>query len=164
MLTIASENGFTPAELTKVTDGFDLANEVIASDAFKQGVLAHTKLDGSRGFENTDDTPEEVYAKLTSGDSSIAISVRSYSPLDVAKRHEVAHENPDGGVVFNRKFFSNEDLPSLVNTIVHEYCHTRGFTHDRDATARRPFSTPYGVGAIAQKVALQLLAPAPPHA
>jgi hypothetical protein len=160
MLTIADDHGFSQDELIKVSQGFDMANRVLPSKDFHQRILAHHKLDGTPGFENTDDTPEQVYTRLTTGDAAIRISIQSYPWYDFPKRNEVAHENPDGGVVLNRKFFANEDVPSLVNTIIHEYCHTRGYVHDHEPTARRPYSVPYGVGDIAHTVATQLMAAA----
>jgi hypothetical protein len=156
-LTFASTAGFSTGELAKLDQALARANEVVAAAAFKSLVLAYQKDDGTPGFEATTDTAQQVFDKLTAADAAIVIAIRSYSWIELGKRREVAHEDSSGGVVLNRRFFTTENLDDLVDTIIHEFCHVRGY-HHRSAHDYR--SVPYGVGQLAGQVSEQLGAPA----
>jgi hypothetical protein len=151
MIKTASAHGFTTDELHKLENAMIAANRVLASDAFKQGLLAHKDERGISGFAGSLCTPATVCRVMTEGDASLTLFIQSYSWWNFGKRSEVAHED-DSGVTFNRRFYYGEDIPSLVNTLVHEMAHAKGFEHDYGRTARRPYSIPYACGDIAENI------------
>lgn len=55
-----------------------------------------------------------------------------------------------GSISFNPKFLKR-DMPDIINTIVHEYMHYIGFSHDGNKpTPYNLGSVPYAVGALAE--------------
>lgn len=143
MIKIASAKGFSPTELTQLQNGVDLANAVMASDIFRQTVMAFE-------FDSTDDTSFEIYAKLTHVDYCVDFSIQSYPWWNFGKRKEVAHENPDGSVVLNRRFFDTQSVPSIADTVGHETSHKAGYGH---SSAQDYASVPYGVGYMIEAIA-----------
>lgn len=157
MIIIGQASGFSDWELGKLNEADALADQVLVHAAFESLVLSARRLDGGRGFENTVDSPEETLAKYRSGDIVLTVSI--YTPSWWHRfSSEVAHESPDGSISFNSRFYDNMDAPSRVNTLFHETGHKIGYEHDYLRTARRPFSEPYQVGDIAEKVARLILA------
>jgi hypothetical protein len=134
---------FTTAEIQKLEQALDMANKVLLSDSFKGSVSAAR-------FTSTNDNGVEVYQRLMSKDWEVPFAIQSYSRWQFWKWREVANEDESGLVTFNRKFFTTQSIPSLVNTVVHETCHVAGYSH-RSATDYN--SVPYQVGSIAEEVA-----------
>jgi hypothetical protein len=52
----------------------------------------------------------------------------------------------------NTKFFDSYAINSVAANLFHEWLHKLGYGHDVSATARRPYSVPYGIGSIIRTV------------
>ena len=55
-------------------------------------------------------------------------------------------------------FLDDASVPELVGNMIHEWLHKLGFDHDYRATALRPYSVPYAIGDIAEKIAKEIYA------
>lgn len=149
MITLRSLTGATETEATQIRGALAALNLIWSSDPFKAAILAHTKLDGSPGFENTDDDCQAVWDKMHSGDVEIDDSV--YSPTfwqRLRGNNVVGYEDTDGSVHENRTFLDGAIAAFIADNLAHESMHKLGYEHDFEPTAIRPYSVPYGVGEI----------------
>ena len=160
MIKIKSATGFSDDELKKLQGGVDLANKTIVDARFKAKVLAHLKLDGTSGYENTDDSCEQVWdnikSKMIDSDLEIDFSIYTTAWYDRADDIVIGYEDEDGEHL-NRKFFSEFTEADLVDTIIHESGHAIDYTHDFESTNIRPYSEPYGTGYEAEEVADEIV-------
>jgi hypothetical protein len=150
MIKIKSLKGATTQEIGKLDQALVLANRTWNEQAFWDGVKM-ARFDGVSGTA--------VSNRLTMADPALfALDLYIYNqPWYKRWSSETAVENPDGSIGFERRYFTRATLPELVNTIFHEVSHKAGFSHDFRATARRPWSVPYLVGSIAERIASALL-------
>lgn len=146
------------SQKTKYEKALAIVLKVIKDPAFKKAILAHKRMDGSSGFENTSDSPSKVYQKLLEGsetykkaeiDREADLEVRFY----YAANSTVGYTYPNVGYIkVNTKFFNGYTPSSVAANFIHEYLHKLGYGHDSSATARRPKSVPYGIGSIMRSV------------
>lgn len=156
MIAIKSAQGFTTNELRKLQLAIYWSENVMNSLAFQTAVVNYQLPNGSHQFTGVLEANATIFKNIHESSKAMDFEIQSYSWWNFAKRKEVAHEGPNGPV-FNRKFFSTQTLPSLVNTVVHEYCHALGYSHDYYPTDNRPYSVPYAVGAIVEEIARQFI-------
>jgi hypothetical protein len=149
------------AEMGKLQQAVDLANEVMRGDDFKAAVLRYQSLNmnGNRivpGFMTTRDSREQVYARLMQGWSvRFCISMPPWYKRWFSK--EIARESSDGTVTFDRNKYVRQDLPSLANTVSHECAHVAGYPH---SSAQDYDSVPYAIGNLVEQLARAVHAPA----
>lgn len=156
MIKIVEAIGFSWQEKVTLIKAERLANGVIAGAAFRDQVLAHKKLDGTPGFDECDDTPEQVYQKFMAawekgGDITVALETPPWWNV-VARRKEVARET-EKGPVFNALKFPCGGVPGVADTLTHEFAHGAGFGHSYKKSAKRDNSAPYRIGAIVGELA-----------
>lgn len=142
------------AQKTKYDKALVVVGKVLKDPEFKKRILAHKKMDGKSGFENTSDSPAKVYEKLLQGsetykkaeiDREADLEVRFY----YAANSTVGYTYPKVGyIMVNTKFFNGYTPSSVAANFIHEYLHKLGYGHDSSATSRRPKSVPYGIGSI----------------
>lgn len=155
--------GANTAQSTKYAKAIEVFKKVIKDPEFKKRVLAHKKLNGSLGFENTTDTPAKVYEKLLQAsetfkkaeiDHDVDIEVRFY----YANNSTVGYTYPNVGYInVNTKFFDGYKPNSVAANLLHEYMHKLGYGHDSARTTRRPYSVPYGMGSIMSSLGAKYL-------
>lgn len=149
MIKIVKLTGATEKEEKIIYDGLAALNAIWDADKFKEAVLAHKKLDGTIGFENTDDTNQEVWDKLHAADIEIIDEV--YTPSWWERKHDnivVGYEDEDGSVHQNSTFLDDYENCDVADNLAHESCHVLGWSHDYEDTDIRPYSVPYGIGQI----------------
>lgn len=56
-------------------------------------------------------------------------------------------------IYINMKFYKNYSPAQMTRNLMHEWLHKTGFMHDQQSTAKRPYSVPYAVGAIVERLA-----------
>lgn len=66
----------------------------------------------------------------------------------------IAEEEPDGTVTFNRPFFDQQSIPSLANTLFHEFLHCLGLRH---VSAHDYSSWPYQGGDLMESFVKRLM-------
>lgn len=180
MIRVKSATGFTVEERLRLASAVDSANHVMETDSFKLAVITFSTSRGISGFTATYDVPVEIYQRLMGTDWAVDFSIAS-PPWWKFWTREVAKENSNGLVTFNRKFYDRQDIPSLANTVMHETCHVAGYHHSLNtgyhpdsfsagyhhlfsagyhplvSTAyERENSCPYAIGAIVEKLARPL--------
>jgi hypothetical protein len=156
MIVARDTQGFIGDELARFTAALDMANAVLLRDDFADAIRRHTKRDGTAGFDDTKDTAEQVIEALRIRNAQ-GIDLHFHIVNQTIKmwfNHTVAEEAGDV-VTFNRAKYGQETLPALTNTIVHEAMHAIGYRHDHKALY--PWTVPYGVGSIAEKIAVSIL-------
>jgi hypothetical protein len=141
------KNG-THQQKQKIIDSLILAHEKMQSDVFKFAVINYTRPDGSESFYQTDKSNEQVYNALSG--QKWEYSIEFYSRcVSTANAYVIPNEQT---VYLNWCKISNNENRSIANTLVHEYTHVLGFSHDYRPTANRPFTVPYAIGSIVEKL------------
>lgn len=160
MIKIQMLYGATEDETTQINGGLSYLNKVWSSDALKQKVLTHTKMDSSPGFENTDDSCQQVWDAMQAADISLIDYVYDPTREDV-KYGVVGYEDEDGSVHESREFLPEYDAADIADNLGHETMHKLGYSHDEDPTPIRPYSAPYGVGQMISDLVEAMLANKP---
>lgn len=144
------------ARLQRYKEAADLMVRVVNSDEFRQEVLAH-KFNGAPGFASTGNSPQEVLGKLIGGSEVLSPGVDHVWSWDVvfyrANNSTVGYTYPNVTTLWvNTKFMDQYDLADIARNQVHEITHKLGFGHDFKPTKRRPYSVPYAVGSIVERL------------
>jgi hypothetical protein len=169
MIKSVSANGFMTGELQKLLAGIDLANQSLQDPEFDSDFLACKRMNGSSGFENTDDTPayalQRLKAGLTTDRANVQFSIYTESFMQRLHR-KLTGWMTDGyednlGTHMNREFFASASLAEIAANVAHEFTHAMDYGHDRQPTARRPYSLPYQVERIVQAIADRIVANSP---
>jgi hypothetical protein len=140
--------GANAAQTDKYAKAMKVVASVLKDPEFKKKVLAH------RDFENTTDSQATVLKKLFEGSETYkAAKIDRTAQLEVrfyyAANSTVGYTYPKVGyIMVNTKFFNGYTPSSVAANFIHEYLHKLGYGHDSSATARRPYSVPYGIGGI----------------
>lgn len=153
-ITMASLTGATDDEAVKITAALALVNKAWGSPELQAKVLAAVKLDGTPGFESTDDSPQQVWNNMQAA-GAVAIDDEVYTPGWFQRRFDndvVGYEDTDGSVHENSTFIDEYTPAEVANNLAHETCHKLGYSHDFDATPQRPFSQPYQIGDMVEAV------------
>ena len=128
----------------------------INSGIFKDQVLNHTYLGKKQFANNAGLTNLEIYNLIMSGrevltptaDGILDVSITIYNTW-LRGRNVIGYTYPNTPMQWiSRRFFSVFDIKSISSNILHELLHKLNFDHDFKATARRPYSVPYGIGSM----------------
>jgi hypothetical protein len=155
-------NGFTDDQTAKVKQSAAVMANVLNSEAFHQAVLNFV-YDGKKQFaDNNGLTNEEIYASLMAGretyssveDHVANLNLNIFTPPWYKKWSTVGYGYAGQPQIYmNSYYFNSYTLADVAANITHEWCHKLGFEHDYKRTGKRPYSVPYGVGAIMTKLA-----------
>lgn len=153
------------ARLQRYKKAAALMTDVVNSSEFRQSVLAH-QFNGRPGFASTGNSPQEVLGKLIGGSEVLSPGVDHIWSWDVVLYYKnnttVGYTYPHVTTLWvNTKFMDQYDLADIARNQAHEMTHKLGFSHDFKKTARRPYSVPYAIGAIVERVARAKLPPNP---
>lgn len=149
------------SQKSKYDKALVIVQKVMKNPEFKKRILAHKRMDGKSGFENTSDTPARVYEKLLQGSETYKTANKDgIAQLEVKFYYEnnrtVGYTYPSVGYIkVNTKFFNDYTPSSVAANFIHEYLHKLGYGHDSSATTRRPKSVPYGIGSIMRSLGKQ---------
>jgi hypothetical protein len=165
-VSLGKVTGYSAAERTKLDGAMKLLGDVLNSREFRDAVLA-SKFDGKPGFASDTRSPQEVYATIRAakenytsqadGEVDLNVNLESFSWF---QRKVVGYTTPSSDTITtNRRFFSGFDQSEIAGHLAHEWLHKIGFDHDFNATARRPFSVPYELGELIEKLAQGRLTP-----
>lgn len=157
-----SYTNFTSADMDKVEAAILAIQQIIRTPEFKKRVLEHSyqgvfQFVDNRGFSNA-----EIYQLLLDGSETLLPNKNSAMDLQLElytnySTSTVGYTYPNTLKIWmNRKFFDTYDTSQVARNIFHEWTHKLGFGHDSSATARRPYSVPYGLGSIVQDLVMNL--------
>lgn len=128
--------------------------KVVNLKAFEEMVKAHS-YQGKNYFVDTTDTPVQVYEKITS-----ANWILEYRLEWLWAKSTIGYTYPSvTWIAFNsRKWYSLSDAEISAN-ICHEYAgHKFGrYSHSQEWNKARPYSAPYGIGTICEKLYKRLV-------
>jgi hypothetical protein len=134
-------NARNDAEQAMATQGFALANAVLLSDCFQQGVLEApmTHTDGQ--------LPGQIYMTMTDGVRRLEIEFYDGGTA----HHTVGSEDPrrPGIVRMNRHYVNSAYM--VADNLLHEAAHVRGYIHKSSKEAE---SVPYTMNRIFEACAV----------
>jgi len=168
-----------PEHKEKLIEAAKLAGEVLSSPSFNSAVLNFSysytyrvsfwrriyKTEVVQGFYqangmsnqdilNTINLGDELQNGNKDGEVDVIINVQY-----PGKRGVLGWTYPDVIQQYISGWFLDDaTVPELVGNLVHEWLHKIGFDHDYRATSLRPYSVPYAIGDIAEKIARELYA------
>jgi hypothetical protein len=165
-------SGFTPANQSKLDQAAELLLGVLSSEDFRRAILGFTYggreqfssnalSDNSGEVVERDLSNPRVYEALMESrqtyldntDRRIHLDLALYSPPWYKKWSVVGYTYPGKPRIYlNRNYFNSYTIAEIAANLAHEWTHKLGFDHDFDRTARRPYSVPYGVGCVVEKL------------
>lgn len=159
---------FNQQQFDKLQAAKKVIDFLINTEAFKQRVLDFT-YEGQKAFvQNNGLSNQQVYELLMSGteryprqtasDEVMNFDLELYTPRWYQSNNVLGYTSQDTKTIFiNRNFYNRAEIFEIAMNLTHEWTHKVGFGHDSRATARRPYSVPYGVGYIIRDLASKLL-------
>lgn len=165
-VSLGKVTGYTTSERAKLDQATKLIGDVLNSREFRDAVLSNTYA-GKPGFADETKSPQEIYAAIRAakenftseadGEVDLNVNLKTFSWF---QRKTVGYTTPDSDTITtNRRFFSGYDAPEVAGHLAHEWLHKLGFEHDFQATADRPYSVPYKLGDLIERLARGPLTP-----
>jgi len=157
-----SFTNFTSADVDKVQEALGLIQRIVRTKKFRDRVLRHSYQGSFQFVQNNGLSNEQIYKILLDGAETLKPEVNHIMDLQLElytnnTTSTVGYTYPNTLKIWmNRKFFNRYNSAEVARNIFHEWTHKLGFGHDSNATARRPYSVPYGIGTIIQELALEL--------
>lgn len=155
-----SFTNFTASDEAKVEKALEMIKAVVRTSEFRDAVLNHT-YNGKKAFASTTLTNEQIYQKFLDGEEMLNPGKNHTMDLQLelyyASTTTVGYTYPNVLKIWmNKKYFDTYIPAQVSRNLFHEWSHKLGFDHDSAATARRPYSVPYGVGTIMENLARKL--------
>lgn len=176
---IHSYTEFTPEQREKFLKIIDIGTKAINSDQFHDLVVnfkwtetywswfRKRSIDHNTFFQNDGKSNEQIYEMFMSGSDKIHPladgDIDLFLHLYFANNNVIGYTNQATEEIFiNKKFFlGNLETPAgnaaIIGNIVHEYMHKMGFDHSYFNNSTRPYSVPYAVGDLAEKVTYDII-------
>ena len=165
-VSLGKVTGYTTSERAKLDQATKLIGTVLNSREFRDAVLSNTYA-GKPGFADETRSPREIYDAIRAakenftseadGEVDLNVNLKTFSWF---QRKTVGYTTPDSDTITtNRRFFSGYDAPEVAGHLAHEWLHKLGFEHDFKATADRPYSVPYKLGDLVERLARGPLTP-----
>ncbi|MFO0597505.1 MAG: hypothetical protein U0228_19520 [Myxococcaceae bacterium] len=165
-VSLGKVTGYTPSERAKLDQAMGLFANVLNSREFRDAVLG-SKFAGKPGFASDSRSPAEVYAVIRAakenytsaadGEVDLNVNLESFSWF---QRKVVGYTTPQSDTITtNRRFFSGFEPSEIAGHLAHEWLHKLGFDHDFNATSQRPYSVPYELGELVERLAQGPLTP-----
>ena len=127
---------------------------------FKKSVLDFSWNGKNEFADNQGLNNEEIFNKLFAG-KEIANPSENFTADFILKAYSkwwplgsaIGFTDADAGIIYTKwHYIKQADIKELAAHYAHEYCHCIGFVHDYDDTEQRPFSVPYAIGEIVEKI------------
>lgn len=165
-LSLGKVTGYSATEQQKLAQATTLMVAVLNSREFRDEVLG-AQFEGQPGFADESRSPQEIYAAIRAakenftdaadGEVDLNVSLENFSWF---QRHTVGYTTPQSDTLTtNRRFFGSFTPAEVAGHLSHEWLHKLGFEHDFAATADRPYSVPYAVGEVIERLAKGPLTP-----
>lgn len=144
--------GFDGEKGEKLEAAFELLEEVVNSEEFKERILNFTNKKGERAFNsNKNLTNEEIYTLFMNGEETLQPGTISEMNFWLRLYHKpwskvIGYTSAKTNVIsINWKYFKSNTLDNVAANLAHEWVHKLGFTHK---SASEHDSVPYGIGYI----------------
>lgn len=159
-VSLGTVSGYTQTEKQKLGEATDLMAKVLNSREFRHAVL-------SSKFTGEARSPREIYESIRAakenftdaadGEVDLNLKLENFSWF---QRKVVGYTTPSSDTITtNRRFFGSYEPAEVAGHLAHEWLHKLGFEHDHAATRDRPFSVPYAVGDLVERLAKGRLTP-----
>jgi len=153
---------FDATLMAKLNEAEILLNKLFASREFFNAVLEHKYSSQKTFVQNQGYTNEQIYDLLHLGKETLSPVADGLMNLELKAYYEdsdtVGYTFTQSKTIYvNRKFYNRYTPAQIARNLMHEWLHKVGFSHDVAATARRPYSVPYGMGKIAETVGRNLV-------
>ena len=153
---------FSANDQDKITQAAELIKKVVASEEFREGILQHT-YNGQKTFvDNGGLTNSQIYHRFLAGAEKLTPTANNAIDAEFELYYEastvVGYTNPTTKRIWmNTKYFNNYSTAQVAGNLTHEWMHKLGFGHSSSSTPSRPYSVPYAVGYLVNKLAKQNL-------
>lgn len=164
--------GFSDDDTTKIDQAAAVMEKVLNSDDFRQAVIGFTYQNKPQFSNNEiadagghtiahDMTNQQIYDTLMASretylnntDLIAHLNLTLYSPPFYKKWSVVGYGYPGKPQIFmNQNYFNSYSVADVAGNIAHEWTHKLGFDHDYNRTPNRPYSVPYAIGCIVEKL------------
>ncbi len=146
-------SGFESSDEDKYDQAVTLVKKVVATEAFRTAVLNHTYGGAKTFVQNNSLTNAQIYQSCLDAAEKLTPSKNNTMDVGVKLYYEnsttVGYTSTAVSYInVNTKFFDTYAINSVAANLFHEWLHKLGYSHDVAATARRPYSVPYGIGTI----------------
>ncbi|MBJ00040.1 MAG: hypothetical protein CME67_02315 [Halobacteriovoraceae bacterium] len=150
-------NGFNDEQKEKMDLALQKLKIVLKSQEFKEEVLTHTFKGEKRFYKSKGMSNQEIYDHILKG-------VEDLSPVEDfemdlkltlyhSKTNTVGYTYPNTNEIWvNDKYFNSYSLGEVANNAMHEWLHKIGFEHSYYNNPDRPFTVPYAIGEIVEKL------------
>lgn len=144
--------GFDGEKGVKLQSAFEVLEEVVNSEEFKERVINFKNKKGERAFaSNKKLTNEEIYAAFMEGRETLQQNTPSemnfYLKLyNKSWSRVIGYTSANTNLInINWKYFKGNPVSGVAANLAHEWVHKLGFTHK---SASEHDSVPYGIGYI----------------
>jgi hypothetical protein len=150
-------NNIPPNILVKLHETADLLNKMFAGQRFKYEVLNH-RYEGQKSYaQNGGLSNQQIYDVIMSGKETIGGVPDGRMDLHLESYYEdsitIGYTYPWTNKIYvNRKFYDHYSPEDIAGNLMHEWLHKLGFQHDSKRTERRPFTVPYAIGNLTEKI------------
>lgn len=153
---------FTDAQATKYNQAVEIVKLVVATEEFKNRVLNFT-YNGSKTFaDNKGKTNEQIYQSILDAAETLQPAKNNQMDLEVELYYTFTNTvgyttSRSPRIWVNTKYFNTYAASSVAGNLFHEWLHKLGYSHDASATAKRPYTVPYGIGTIMSQLGKKFL-------
>lgn len=154
--------GFSEDFRPTLDSSFDVLEQVVNSETFKQRVLNFKNARGDRSFaSNNGKSNEEIYEIFMEGREKLLQNTPGEMNLYLKRYSKwwskvIGWTNGNINTIhLNWKFYKNYRPHQIASNLAHEWTHKIGFDH---ASAAEHDSAPYAIGYIVEELSEQVLA------
>lgn len=143
-ISVLTVGKWSDAQVKKVGEAVEVLNKILANPKFIEAIEA---LDPNKYFSGTLHGPRQI-AQILSVDSNQMIHAAVWNPPFWKRFSSAIAYESNNRVNLRNSYIANGRVLDLAATILHEFMHSIGYTHDFWNTKRRPYSVPYAVGRL----------------
>lgn len=152
----------TTAQKTKYNKAIAMVKKVVATEAFRKKVLAHTYAGKTQFANNNGKTNSQIYQSIL--DAAESLKPLKNNTMDLGVKMYYAANSVVGYtstsityINVNTKFFNRYATNQVAGNLFHEWLHKIGYSHDSYSTTRRPYSVPYAIGYMVRDIGKSFL-------
>jgi hypothetical protein len=141
----------------KVLKAAELIRAVVATSEFRRAVINHT-YNGKKTFvDNNGLTNTQIYNRILQGAEKLLPKRNNAMDVELklykADNQVIGYTYPNTTMIWmNTKFFNVYTAPQVAGNLMHEWLHKLGFGHATKKTPSRPYSVPYAIGYIIERL------------
>ena len=140
----------------------ELVGKVIATKAFRDGILNHS-YNGVKTFvDNGGYTNAQIYKKILEAGEKLFPRINNAMDMEIelytdTSSNVVGYTYPSSPRIWmNTKYFNSYTSTGASANLTHEWLHKIGFGHAVSYSSSRDYSVPYAVGRLMAKIAATL--------